>query len=68
MKTTMNQLELTFGTSALPLGRLEQRSRRLARARWWFEQMHAAVDRALDGPAPVPPPPRQTGLELAGAP
>jgi hypothetical protein len=46
---------------------LEPRGRRRARARWWFEQMHAVVDRALDWSAAPPARPEQTCLSLAGA-
>jgi hypothetical protein len=60
-----SQLELSFETPALPFGRLGRRDRRLARARWWFAQMHVVVDRALDwSPAP-PARPEQTCLSLA---
>ena len=54
MKTAKIQLELSFENPALRLARLNRRPRRLARARWWFEQMHSVVDRALDwSAAPV---------------
>jgi hypothetical protein len=59
-------MELSLETSALSFQRVRPRDRRLARARWWFEQMHVVVDRAMDWSAPVPPPPRQTALSLAG--
>ncbi len=68
MKATQeiqSQLELSFETTALPLRRGTRRDRRLARARWWFEQMHAVVDRALEWSAPPPPRPEQTTLSLA---
>jgi hypothetical protein len=62
-----HQLELSLETPALPTKPRRPRDRRLARAAWWFEQMHAVVDRALDwSPAP-PPRPEQIRLSLANA-
>jgi hypothetical protein len=62
-----NQLELSFETPAFRTGPRRPRDRRLARAGWWFEQMHAVVDRALDwSPAP-PARPEQIRLSLANA-
>ena len=64
MNNVKSQLELSFETSAR-FGQMPQRNRRLARARWWFAQMHVVVDRALDwSPAP-PARPEQTCLSLA---
>ena len=40
-------------------------SRRLTRARWWFSQMHAVVDRALDWKPAPPGRPEQTYIVLA---
>jgi len=67
MNTIKSQLELTFEAPALRQGHVGTRSRRLARARWWFQQMHAAVDRAMtwsDGPAARP---EQISLTLVRA-
>jgi hypothetical protein len=43
--TTTNQLELGFnGTQSRILGR--RREQRVARAKWWFAKMRAAVENA----------------------
>jgi hypothetical protein len=65
MNMTKTQLELSF-ESSLRLQPMPPRNRRLARARWWFQQMHAVVDRAFDWSASPLPPPEQTHLSLAG--
>ena len=65
MNTAKIQLELSFENPGMRLARLNQRPRRLARARWWFEQMHAVVDRAFDWSAAPDARPEQIGLELA---
>src|SRR5262249_13918035 len=44
---TRQQMELTFDASGSFRPAI-RRQRRLRRARWWFEQMRQAVDRALD--------------------
>ena len=45
--TTNEQLELGFnGTQSRILGR--RREQRMARARWWFDKMRAAVENAMD--------------------
>jgi hypothetical protein len=41
------------------------RQRRLARARWWFAQMHRIVDQACDWPAATATRPAQAYLALA---
>jgi hypothetical protein len=67
MNTTKGQLELSFNASEVKLIRMNPRHHRLARARWWFDQMHEVVDRAFDwstGPAPRP---EQIGLALIKA-
>jgi hypothetical protein len=65
MKTAKIQLELSFENPTLRLTRLNQRPRRLARARWWFEQMHVVVDRAFDWSAAPVGRAEQTHLALA---
>jgi hypothetical protein len=65
MKTAKIQLELSLENPALRLARLNQRPRRLARARWWFEQMHSVVDRAFDWSAAPAEQAEQIHLELA---
>jgi hypothetical protein len=60
--TTNEQLELGFnGTQSRILGR--RRETRVARAKWWFARMRAAVENAWQEQAP--PPPEQ--IWLAGA-
>ena len=66
MNTNKQQLELTFDSSAAFRPRITHRQGRQSRARWWFAQMRAAVDRALDWkPAPAARP-EQAYLTLAG--
>jgi hypothetical protein len=64
MNMTKTQLELTFEAPTMRIGRMEQRNGRLARARWWFDQMHEVVDRAFDWSTAPAPPPEQTCLTL----
>jgi hypothetical protein len=53
--TTNEQLELGFnGTPARLFGR--RREQRLARAKWWFARMRAAVEDAMDWPTAEPRP------------
>ncbi|MBI5383689.1 MAG: hypothetical protein HZA90_03280 [Verrucomicrobia bacterium] len=66
MKTVKTQLELGFATP-MKLTRMTPHNRRMARARWWFGQMHAVVDRAFDWSATPVPPPEQIYLTLAKA-
>jgi hypothetical protein len=59
--TTINQLELGFnGTQSRIHGR--RRETRVARARWWFAKMRAAVENAWQEQAP----PRPEQIILAG--
>ena len=53
--------------SKIRLTHVDQRNRRLARARWWFNQMHTVVDQAFDWSTPPAPPPEQISLTLAKA-
>ncbi len=56
--TTNEQLELGFnGTPAPIFGR--RREQRVARAKWWFAKMRAAVAGAMDWQAASPPRPEQ---------
>jgi hypothetical protein len=51
--TTNEQLELGFnGTQSRIFGR--RREQRVARAKWWFAKMRAAVAGAVDWPAGEP--------------
>ncbi len=67
INNTGSQLELTFEAAAFKSGRATRHQRRLSRARWWFEQMHTAVDRAFDWSTPPAAAPEQTNLALAGS-
>jgi hypothetical protein len=52
--TTNEQLELGFnGTQARIFGR--RREQRVARGKWWFAKMRAAVANAMDWSAPAEP-------------
>jgi hypothetical protein len=52
--TTTNQLELGFnGTQSRILGR--RREQRVARAKWWFARMRAAVENAWQEQAQAQP-------------
>lgn len=56
--TTNEQLELGFnGTQSRIFGR--RREQRMARAKWWFDKMRAAVENAMDWQAANPPRPEQ---------
>jgi len=61
------QLELTFGSEVhfRPVWRGE---RRISRARWWFQQMHQAVERAPDWEPQPQVRPREAQLPAAQAP
>lgn len=51
------QLEMRFDQSPSLCRRAARPRRRVTRARWWFEQMHLAVDQATDwDPRPLPDP------------
>jgi hypothetical protein len=67
MNNAKSQLELSFEAPALRHGNMNVRSRRLARARWWFQQMHATVDRALDWSETPAARPEQISLTLVRA-
>ena len=58
-----SQMELSFDQTA-PFHPAIRRQRRLRRARWWFEQMRAVVDRAFDRNGQQAPPPEQIHLTL----
>ncbi len=62
--TTTQQLELGLD-GRVCLRNLGQRRRRASRARWWFQQMHAVVERAFDWSA-APDRPTQSYLRLVG--
>ena len=66
MNTVKTQLELSFENSLKP-GQVPQRNRRLARARWWFHQMHAVVDSAFDWSTAPNPTPQQITMTLTKA-
>ena len=56
--TTNEQLELGFnGTQSRIFGR--RREQRMARARWWFDKMRAAVENAMDWQEAGQPRPEQ---------
>ena len=65
MNRAKMQLELSLEVPNLKLTHVDQRSRRLAKARWWFAQMHTVVDRAFDWSTPPAPEPEQIRLTLA---
>ena len=67
MDNVKTQLELSFEASSMKLGRTEQRNGRLARARWWFDQMHAVVDHAFDWSTAPEPRPEQKWMSLVKA-
>jgi hypothetical protein len=67
MNTRKMQLELGFETPGRGLSSRGQRHRHLAGARWWFDQMHAVVDKAFDWSAKPAPPPEQISLTLVRA-
>ena len=47
MTATKEQTELGFDTPVVPDWR-RRREQKLARSRWWFQQMHQAVEQAVD--------------------
>jgi len=56
--TTNEQLELGFnGTQSRIFGR--RREQRMARAKWWFDKMRAAVENAMDWQEAGQPRPEQ---------
>lgn len=59
------QLELTLEAALLSGHAHPRRGRRPGRARWWFEQMHAAVNRAFDWKPSPPARPEQGYFSLA---
>lgn len=59
------QLELGLNRPTEEIARRNHSNRRLGRARWWFEQMHAVVDKAIDWSAAPAPRPVQICLTLA---
>jgi len=63
MNTMQAQLELGLNGQAAT-ARMEALGRRTSRARWWFQQMHRVVDRALDWTSATTPPAEQTYLRL----
>ena len=62
--TNRHQMEMSFDSSAA-LQLVIRPRKRLSRARWWFAQMHALVDRAMDWQPAPPARPEQTYLTLA---
>ena len=61
----MNKEQLEINLNGLNDCRLPlRRQRRLTRARWWFSQMHAVVDRALDWKPAPPGRPDQTYIAI----
>jgi len=46
-----NQMEFGIETKPAVTCTTRRRQRRLPAARWWFEQMHRAVDQSPDGQA-----------------
>ena len=61
--TTTNNEQLELGFSGLPPKTLAtKREGRIARANWWFAKMRAAVENAMDWPAPSQPRPEQTWM------
>ena len=58
------QMELSFN-AAQNLSPVARPPRRLSRARWWFDQMHAVVDHAFDWSSAPAPRPEQIYLTLA---
>jgi hypothetical protein len=62
MKT---QMELGFENNAVRPCRIV-RTRRLPGARWWFDQMHAVVDRAFEWSRTAQPRPEQIYISFGG--
>ena len=65
MTKPVEQMELHFEAKAHTAQRLPRRTRRISRARWWFQQMRRAVDDALDWTPAPPARPEQAQLTLA---
>jgi hypothetical protein len=63
MNTMQAQLELGF-SGQNTMVRMEALGRRTSRARWWFQQMHRVVERAMDWSSMPTPPAEQTYLRL----
>ncbi|MBI3871141.1 MAG: hypothetical protein HY299_21635 [Verrucomicrobia bacterium] len=62
--TTSQQIEMNFNRTSSAECRAVRGQRRRHRARWWFQQMRLAVDKAMDW-KPVPPPrPEQIYMPL----
>ena len=59
------QLELHLDAALRPCPPIHRRNRRLGRARWWFDQMRATVDRAFDWKSAPPARPEQVYFTLA---
>ena len=66
MNTIKSQLELGFDNTP-KLSQTPRANHRVTRARWWFQQMHAAVDSALDWSTSPDPRPEKISLTLAKA-
>lgn len=47
MTLTEDQLEIRFETPVVTPWR-GRREQKIARSRWWFQQMHQAVEQAID--------------------
>jgi len=63
MKT---QMELGLEKSSGPSCRRNVRTRRAPGARWWFDQMHAVVDRAFEWSRTAQARPEQTYITFGG--
>lgn len=59
-----HQMEMSFDNSTA-FRAVIRPQKRLSRARWWFTQMHALVDSAMDWKPAPPARPEQTYLTLA---
>lgn len=66
MNMHKTQLELRLDAPAKPV-RSNRGGKRLPNARWWFSQMHAVVDQALDWTTKPVPSAEQIGLVLTKA-
>ena len=62
---TTQQLELTFDGSAHFEPRLRPQGR-VARAQWWFDQIHKRIRAAVTPPRPGRPEQRDLGFSRAG--
>jgi hypothetical protein len=65
--TEQKQLELALGDHVEPPPMRPGR-RSVSRANWWFQQMYAAVEKALDWQPSPPPRPEQTHLAIGRSP